>query len=369
MVPAVTPSPVPVEWCVGQRELTEPRLSPDGSRLGWMSATARMVELVIETLATGERQTIALDAGLRGGRSMGGGSWTWMPGPEPSVVVCGADGELWWITLDDQPPVRLTDLAATRRAAWSPWSAVTDQGVVVVFSVDAAEIWAVEVGADLAVGRARRLDDTTGTAGVVADFVADPCVVGDQVWWTAWDVPAMAWDASRLVGVSLDGSAWWVRSGSAAVQQPRPAPDGRMTCVRDDSGWNNVWCDGEPLVDEPFEHAGPAWGPGARSFAWSPEGDRLAFTRNDGGFGRLCVWSASGVVEVARGVHGQLSWEGHTLAALRSGARTPTEVVVYDTQTWARRSLEVGPHPSWSTRRAVIVEPEVWSVESVTGLR
>ena len=36
------------------------------------------------------------------------------------------------------------------------------------------------------------------------------------------------------------------------------------------------------LVDEPFEHAGPSWGPGQRSYDWSPDGRRLAFSDDDG---------------------------------------------------------------------------------------
>ena len=108
--------------------------------------------------------------------------------------------------------------------------------------------------------------------------------------------------------------------------------------MRDDSGWLNVWLGDEPLVDEPFEHAGPTWGTGQRSYALSPDGSRLAFTRNEAGFGRLCVVDTRtrDVNEVARGVHGQLTWVGDRLCALRTGARTPTQIVTYDTSTWAR---------------------------------
>lgn len=46
--------------------------------------------------------------------------------------------------------------------------------------------------------------------------------------------------------------------------------------------------------------------------------------------------------EVGRGVHGQLSWAGNRLAAIRTGAVTPTQVVVYDTETWERTVIATG---------------------------
>ena len=36
---------IPVSLCVGGRELTEPRLSPDGSRLGWVESTQGVARL------------------------------------------------------------------------------------------------------------------------------------------------------------------------------------------------------------------------------------------------------------------------------------------------------------------------------------
>ena len=90
---------------------------------------------------------------------------------------------------------------------------------------------------------------------------------------------------------------------------------------------------------------------GQRSYAVAPDGDRVAFTRNEHGFGRLCVADVrtGDVTEIARGVHGQLTWVGDRLAAIRSGARTPTQVVVYDTSTAHRRhaTADVG-----ATRRS-----------------
>ena len=61
-------------------------------------------------------------------------------------------------------------------------------------------------------------------------------------------------------------------------------------------------------------------GAGCRSPA-APDGRHVAFTRNERGFGRLCVASVDdgAVTPIARGWHGQLSWQGKPAggAALR----------------------------------------------------
>jgi dipeptidyl aminopeptidase/acylaminoacyl peptidase len=139
-------------------------------------------------------------------------------------------------------------------------------------------------------------------------------------------------------------------------------PDGTEVCLRDDDGWLNVWLGGAALIDEPFEHGGPAWGMGQRSFAVSPDGMRIAFTRNERGFGRLCVVDVRSrtVDEVGRGVHGQLSWHGSRLAALRTGALTPTEVVVYDDVTWERTVIAIGPLSGWED--LPLAEPDLVEV-------
>ena len=83
------------------------------------------------------------------------------------------------------------------------------------------------------------------------------------------------------------------RSGrtARAVQQPRFAPDGTPMRVHDGTGWLQVWWGDRPLVagGEPVEHADPSWGQGQASYAVAPDGRRVAFTRNERGFGRLCV--------------------------------------------------------------------------------
>ncbi len=236
---------------------------------------------------------------------------------------------------------------------------VTPTGEAVVYVLDQAEVWIQPINHE---DGARRVDDGS------ADFCFDPFVLpaGQGLMWQAWNVPDMAWDSARLQRCTFGGFNESVRP-AGALQQPRSTPSGEVLCIRDDTGWNNIWLGDAPLVEEPFEHADPTWGFGQRSFALSPDATQVAFVRNERGFGRLCVVDiqSQAVREVARGVHGQLSWEGSRVAAIRTGAKTPTQVVVYDTESWARTTVDVGPVSGWEAE--TLAEPELVEVISRDG--
>ncbi len=372
------PAELPVDACIGQRELSEPRLTPRGDAVVHTVAQAGETALVVQRLAAdasplGPARVLPTVPAPRVGRGLGGGCWCYVRDDrEPDgvvVVYAGADGDLWAQPLDGRPSRRLT-AHGPERTAQAP--SASPDGRWVVHVVDQAEVWAVDVAA----GAMHRLD-----AGS-ADFCFDPAVVprgGDHpglAVWQAWDVPDMPWDASRVEVAPLPGGAGratglTVPRPAHAVQQVRPLPDGRLGTIRDDTGWLNVWVGDVPVVDEPYEHAGPTWGLGQRTWAASPDGAWIAFTRNERGFGRLCVAElATGrVVEVDRGVHGQLSWEGTRLAALRTGARTPTAVVVHDltdpSAPGTRTTVAVGP--TWPWDRDALVEPELLEVATADG--
>jgi dipeptidyl aminopeptidase/acylaminoacyl peptidase len=363
---------IPVAWCVGGRDVSEPRLHPDGTAIAWAVAEQGDTAIVLHAFADAsaaddprEPRVRRLTTGPapRVGRGLGGGCWCWSS-DATALVYAAVDGNLWWQPLDDQPARQLTDHGPDR-VAQAP--SATADGAGVVYVVDQSEVWHLA----LVDGTARRLDD--GSADFCFDPQTMPC--GRGAVWLAWNVPDMPWDRARVMRATFDGA---VADGFApvhSVQQPRFLPDGRGICVRDDHGWNNVWVDDAPLIDEGVEHAGPTWGLGQRSFAVDAAGTRVAFTRNERGFGRLCVAHlASGRVdEIARGVHGQLGWAGDTLAALRTGARTPTEVVTYHlgpcpsshTGAATRRTVAVGSRAPWD--RDLLAEPELVEVPADDG--
>jgi dipeptidyl aminopeptidase/acylaminoacyl peptidase len=374
---------IEIDACVGGRELTEPRLAPDGRSIAYVVSSDGEARLVIRSLddasSPSAARIVTTGVAVRAGRGMGGGGWCWSA-DGTAVVYAGIDGDLWWQPLDGSAADRLT-VHGPERAAQAP--VASSDGRHIGYVIDQCEVWLVQLASRR--GRARRaerIDDGS------ADFCFDPAIdpTSTIVVWQAWNVPHMPWDRSRLEQASIDRRATRrmrtehaTHAVPAAVQQPRFAPDGTPACVRDDTGWLNVWLGEAPLVAEPFEHAGPTWGLGQRSYAFEPSGRRAAFTRNEAGFGRLCVVDvASGRVEqIGRGVHGQLSWvavEGiNRIAAIRSGARTPTEIVVIDIDeplpgapTVTRRStVDVSSDSTWD--RDLLVEPEAVSVQADDG--
>ena len=356
-----------VEMALAGRDITEPRLSPDGTTVAVVvRPSGGRPGVVVVPVDGGPERHVPLPVEPAPGRGRNGGCLAWLPDSSGLVIVTAA-GDLLVQPFPIGTPRRLGGWSGP---AEGPVCSADGRSVAV--AVDRAQIWVVELDGSRP---ARRMDCGDH------DFCIDPVFDRDgRLWWTAWSVPDMHWDRSVLVGpIDPDAPAvdhpepLPVVAGAGQIQQMVPLPDGAHAVLRDDRGWLNVWIDEEPLVDEHVEHGGPLWGPAQRSIAASPTGDRIAFTRNEAGFGRLCVVDrATGqVTESARGVHGQLDWHGDRLVALRSGARTPTEVVSYATEGdpgagWTRRCLMVGPAVGWEA--VDLPEPELHVVATPDGL-
>ena len=342
---------IDLAWCIAGRDLSEPRLAPDGATVGYVVGGAGPAALIVQSLAGGPSRQLTSFPPPRPGRGLGGGCWTWSPDGS-AVVYAATDGDLWWQPVRAAGLRRLTD--HENAAAMSP--SFSPDGERVVYQLDDAEIhWVSAAGDD-----GGRLDDGS------ADFCMDPTAAADQIWWQAWSVPDMPWDGAYLASAAWDGTPGEATRVDGAIQQPRCIGE-QLWWVSDESDWLNVAYNGRNVVAESFEHAGATWGPGQCSYAVSPDGARVAFTRNESGFGRLCMADvATGeVTTLGRGVHGQLSWVGSRLAALRSGSRTPTEVVVYDLTSAPpqRQRIAVGPVAGWSA--AELAEPEAVLLDTV----
>jgi len=302
---------------------------------------------------------------VRSGRSLGGGSFAWLP-DSTGLVVVARTGDLWTLPLSGEPhcvfesPRDLPLDDSLPSGVFAP--AVDSSGRYVAVTADQAQIWTI----DLVTGRSERQD------GGDHDFVLDPVWWNGRPLWTAWNIPNMPWDESVLV--NADAKQFGPRTNQ--VQQARVAPSGGVWGWLDDaSGWLNVQIADGLRIDEMFEHGGPSWGERQRSWCFNSMGTQVAFARNEEGFGRLCSADIDTgvVVERARAIHGQLSWAGNTLVAVRTGGKTPTSLVVYNTgdtnpadQEWLRRDVLVGPsaivkgHPS-------LVEPQLVTTQSIDG--
>jgi len=352
---------VTAAMCARGRSVGDPRLSPDGSLVAFVATAAARSALVVAPATGGPELVVTADP-VRSARPDGSGVFDWMPGGDGFVLI-GTDGMVYHQPLTGGPPRRLADTAPAAAPAVSPDGTQVAYTVadhhVAVSSLDPAGPWPQRRSAQ-------------------PDFCLDPSWSPDGalVAWHEWDVPAMPWDTSRIaLGAASGAPATVSTPAGSAVAQPRVSPDGsRIGFLCDATGWLNLWVaevDGSGarvLVDEPFEHATPAWGPGQRSWTWSPDGRQVAFCRNTDGFGQLCVAdSARGTVdELDRGWWWCLSWRADRLAGVRSGARTPDQVSVWCLDAIpARHPVARGPVAGFEA--AGLVEPELvtWPAEDL----
>jgi dipeptidyl aminopeptidase/acylaminoacyl peptidase len=121
------------------------------------------------------------------------------------------------------------------------------------------------------------------------------------------------------------------------------------------------------VLPEPFEHAEPSWSAGQRSYAWSPAGDELAWCRNENGFGRLVIGAPDrkSARELSKGWHRGLDWGDVGITCVRSGAVTPSQVVVLAPNGSARRAIARGPVGGFES--TPLVEPRAVSWRSASA--
>ena len=356
--------PLSAQACAGGRSLGEPLVSPDGTSVVVVVRDAGAARLVVIPVAGGAEALVAADPEP----ASRGGVVAWLPGGRLAYV--GRDGD---VAVVDPAGGGAPRLVVTGVDGGASGLAASPDGSALAFVADTRAVTVVPVDGGAAT-----------VVSAAADFALDPAWSpdGGRLAWHEWDVPAMPWDASRVAmavapGGGGDGTPAVVAGGPGeSVQEPRWAPDGSaLAFLSDATGWCNLWLadpDGaapRPLLDERTEHGGPAWGAGARSFAWSPDSRSIAFCRNEAGFGRLCVVDvATGAVRpLARGVFSSLSWAGDHVVAVRSGARTPTSVVAVSAAEGDRRVLATGPDPALVAAAEALPEPEVVSWEAADG--
>ncbi len=143
-------------------------------------------------------------------------------------------------------------------------------------------------------------------------------------------------------------SCWRVVSNPTVVAARAASPvsrPGASTSRGSDDG--ELVVDGEPLLPrQGQESAEPAWSAGQRSFAWSPDGDELAWCRNESGFGRLVIGAPG--PEVGAGVVARLAPRPRLgrragIVCVRSGAVTPGRSSCSRPNGSGRRAIARGP--------------------------
>lgn len=361
---------VTTAMCASGRSLAEPRLSPDGATVAFVASGAGRSALLTVPVAGGAEVVVTTEPAPR--RS--GGVFDWVPDGTALVYVTAA-GDLRHQPVAGGPG---RPLAGASGRASEP--AVSPDGTGVAYTVDGRHVAVASL-------------DPGGPWPVrlsgAPDFCVDPTWSPDSttVAWHEWDVPAMAWDDSHIALAALRGGrprrlspgppgAAGDAPAGVSTAQPRHSPDGsRLGFLCDATGWLTLWvadADGghaRPLLADDHEHGGPTWGGGQRSWVWSPDGARVALCRNEEGFGCLVVVdvAAGATTVVGRGVFTGLSWVGERLAAVRSGAATPDQLVVCsmgDGEAPARRTLAWGPVAGFEAAGLIEPRPVAWEAEA-----
>lgn len=316
---------IPVEMCLAAAEVTDAQVRPGGA---WVSAvqTEPMTDtegsrtvLAMWSVSPRSPQQIVLlsDPVPVAGRALTSGVHSWHPDGDRICVVTRDGLVEVHVHGDSVVSVERCVFDVGDGASFST-PIYTPDGSMLLVVVNWSELWA----RDCATGATRLVHGPH-------DFLVDPSGhrSGHAVVWSR---PHMSWTSSTV----------WPQPArdEVSVQQPRISQDGRSNGWIDDaSGCWNVVIDADHLInrqvrlEDSCEHAGPVWGPGQRSWCLSPDGRFVAFTRNEDGYSTLQVYDRTRDerVEIGRGVHGCLSWSGTTLAAVRQGARTPSQLVWY----------------------------------------
>ena len=353
-VAAVT-APIDAALIARTRGVADPRWSPTGDRLAWIDSFDGRADLVVAATDGSTPPTVVTAA-----CALGGG-WCWA-GDDELVVVAGS-GRLVVITVDGA--IGRTLMRDGRAVA--PALSARGEVACAIERDDACDVAIVP------------LDGSAWPVRVShADYAWDPAwsADGTMLAWHEWDLPNMPWDASRIMVRSADGIVRVVAGGVAVgTGQPRFSPAGdHLAFVSDADGWPALWvadsdgANARPVIVEQREHAEPAWGPGQRSYAWSPDGSELAWCRNEDGFGRLVIAAPGNrsARELSRGWHRGLDWGADGIACIRSGGVTPPQVVVLAANGSSRRVLARGAPAGFEA--SGVVEPKAvkWKSGSAT---
>ena len=339
----------------GGRWLAYVMTEADGSRLALVDLDA----------ASPSPRAFVIDPAPRAGRGLGGGAFDWLP-DGTGLVYIGSDGALWCVGIEGNrcPPV--VAVAGRGRAGGDrasggdrvPGRRCPGAGGVGRRNPGRVHGRPAPHRGDPAgrSGRPRVLD-----GGRRAGLQLRPRVQSRRRWSRSRAGRCPTWRGTERRGTRRrstarghsphGGRASEHGRAAARVRARRGADrDHRRHRLAERVGGRSTARRSRRAVRSTPGRRG---GRGSARGASRPTARRVAFCRNEAGFGRLCVADVAtgAVIDVGRGVHGQLSWQGDRLAAIRSGARHPDR----DRRVrrrWPRLAAaatgsHVGPDPAW----------------------
>lgn len=175
---------------------------------------------------------------------------------------------------------------------------------------------------------------------------------GQSIAWIAWNHPNMPWDGAQLAlgrlsagpgGLPVVEAAQTIAGDEhTAILQPQFSPDGRfLAYVSDASGWWQILLRDlagtvRQLTDAPAEHGEPAWIQGRRTYAFSADGRRIYFLRNQNN--RVSLWQMETdggpereiVLGAPYSYLEQIAVSDAGLALIASGSATPARLLALE---------------------------------------
>ena len=213
------------------------------------------------------------------------------------------------------------------------------------------------------------------------DFYMQPCWHPDSehIAWIAWNHPQMPWDGTRLRVARLQADSWQVSKTTTvagdentSIFQPQFSPDGQyLAYVSDKSGWWQLYVydlkkkEHRQLTNEEVEHGIPAWVQGMRTYGFSPNGEKIFYTRIQSGFNTLWEVEMSNAKNKQIALDEEFTWLEQIavnpsqvkLALIASGGSTPTRVISFSvedgTRIWRRSTPEDLPPSTYTSPEAI----------------
>ncbi|MEA2510777.1 MAG: hypothetical protein QOJ59_264 [Thermomicrobiales bacterium] len=339
--------------------------SPDGSALAFLQRDVTgALRLWISPLdgSTPESIDLAFDPveDADGPQWSPDGAWLALTGEHPA----GGRTAIWLVEVGRDVSRLLVDHAASDRAPrWSP------DGTIIAFVSRRGERDAISVAPADGVGTAVQLTDAP-----IGQDDRDPC------WST--DGARIAFCRRTLDGTTLGDHIWTVDLATGESKQVtkkiarrhslRWAPNrAQIACVSDDGDWDNIAVvnpdnsAGWNLASEVGDKADPSY---------SPDGNRILYTRRHGGLVRLCdrgVNAASPeLLDPGEGVASSPRWipgEEKRVVYRYAPATGAPRLIVQETKKDAERT-ELPPLVAWDAERE-FVQPVPFEFETAGALK